>query len=566
MKRGTCSLIVVFMFILGTSLLILPEVSEEANAKILYVGGPGPGNHTTIQEAIDAAIPGDSVFVYNGTYYENVVVNKTLSLIGENRDVVMIDGGSISEVVYVIADWANVSGFTMRNSGSGGGQAGIKLESASNCRIANNIVQNNLVGIALRFAHVNLIQSNIVLSNDADGIQLIEADNNTITGNTVSLSAFFGVFLDDSLNNTITDNNVSHNTNAITLWSSSANHIYHNRFVENTGQAYDNGVNSWDDGYPSGGNFWSDYTDVDQKSGPGQDQPGNDGLGDSPYLINVSMQDRYPLMSTVLPDRPRPPTLLSSILSGIGFENVTINWSLSPDDGIGVASVIGYEIFRNGTYEPSGRGYVSIASLPNGTSGFVDSYAGEGDPSDYFYRVCSNDSNGNVTCAHTQGGKFTRPLSVGANLVSIPLVPFDDDIQKVLQTVSFDKAWRFDAANQTWRSNDRSKVYSKGLDKLDLTMGLWVNATRLSNLTIAGIVSIETTIYLRSGWNLVGFPSFQDYTVADLKSGVNVTHVEHFDETQEPYRLRVAVDSERMESGSGYWIYIAEGATWRISA
>jgi len=55
-------------------------------------------------------------------------------------------------------------------------------------------------------------------------------------------------------------------------------------------------INIWDDGYPSGGNYWSDYTGVDLKSGPSQDQPGSDGIGDTAYVIDANNQDNYPLI------------------------------------------------------------------------------------------------------------------------------------------------------------------------------------------------------------------------------------------------------------------------------
>jgi len=55
-------------------------------------------------------------------------------------------------------------------------------------------------------------------------------------------------------------------------------------------------INVWDDGYPSGGNYWSDYTDVDQYSGPNQDQPGSDGIWDHPYVIDPYAKDNYPIV------------------------------------------------------------------------------------------------------------------------------------------------------------------------------------------------------------------------------------------------------------------------------
>lgn len=92
----------------------------------------------------------------------------------------------------------------------------------------------------------------------------------------------------------------------VSLENSSNNRVYHNNFINNTKQVHDvswdfpwipPSINIWDDGYPSGGNYWSDYTGVDEKSGPNQDQPGSDGIGDTPYVIDVNNRDGYPLMS-----------------------------------------------------------------------------------------------------------------------------------------------------------------------------------------------------------------------------------------------------------------------------
>jgi len=84
----------------------------------------------------------------------------------------------------------------------------------------------------------------------------------------------------------------------LVISESSDNSIYHNNFVNNTPQIYTYfSLNNWDDGYPSGGNYWSDHVGVDVKSGPGQDLPGGDGISDAPYIIDVVNQDNYPLMS-----------------------------------------------------------------------------------------------------------------------------------------------------------------------------------------------------------------------------------------------------------------------------
>lgn len=81
----------------------------------LYVGGSGPNNYTKIQDAINAATDGDTIFVYNGTYYENVVVDKSINLVGEDRITTIIDGGGHDDVVLVDTNHAQIMNFTITN-------------------------------------------------------------------------------------------------------------------------------------------------------------------------------------------------------------------------------------------------------------------------------------------------------------------------------------------------------------------------------------------------------------------------------------------------------------------
>jgi parallel beta-helix repeat protein len=115
---------------------------------------------------------------------------------------------------------------------------------------------------------------------------------NTITGNT------YGVWLDASSRNTLSGNTITGNSAAgIYFYSSSDNTFYHNNFINNSYQVWSDGSpNTWDNGYPSGGNYWSGYTGVDEKSGPYQNLTGSDGIGDAPYFIDANNTDYYPLM------------------------------------------------------------------------------------------------------------------------------------------------------------------------------------------------------------------------------------------------------------------------------
>jgi len=109
-----------------------------------------------------------------------------------------------------------------------------------------------------------------------------------------------GIVLVGTSNSTIKNNNINWNSHGIRLYVSSHNAIYHNNFGSNTEHVSSEGsTNIWDNGYPSGGNYWSGYEEADEYSGPDQDQPGSDGIGDYPKLIHVFNEDRFPLMRPI---------------------------------------------------------------------------------------------------------------------------------------------------------------------------------------------------------------------------------------------------------------------------
>ncbi len=194
-------------------------------------------NHfDVIQDGVDAVAEGGTVYVYNGMYYENVNVYKTVDLIGENRDSTIIDGGGIGDVVYVSADWVNMSRFNVINSGGTYWyDAGIDIHSDFNTFTDNN-VSYNCEGIHLEYSNNNTIIGNNAYSNlfnESRSICLVYSNDNIVANNNIFNNSE-GIRISDSNNNIITCNNVFNNhLPGIILWSSSDNIITGNNLSTN---------------------------------------------------------------------------------------------------------------------------------------------------------------------------------------------------------------------------------------------------------------------------------------------------------------------------------------------
>ena len=119
-----CLIIGITVLLIGMSVtpstginLVKQSTKATLDGNTLYVGCLGPGCYSKIQDAVDDASDGDTVFVYDDSspYIENIIINKTINLIGENRDTTVIDGNGSGDVIHLDIDGVYISGFTLQN-------------------------------------------------------------------------------------------------------------------------------------------------------------------------------------------------------------------------------------------------------------------------------------------------------------------------------------------------------------------------------------------------------------------------------------------------------------------
>ncbi|MGC9307581.1 MAG: right-handed parallel beta-helix repeat-containing protein, partial [Thermoplasmatota archaeon] len=140
-----------------------------------------------IQEAVDNATSGDTIFVYSGIYYENIEIDKSLTLQGEDRNTTIIDGGYFGDVLYVNSNNVIINSFTILNAGSEFGDAGIEFYNGSSCHIEYNTISSNWwYAIFLNYSCSNCDVANNTIIDNFGGVYLDSTSHdNFITGNTI---------------------------------------------------------------------------------------------------------------------------------------------------------------------------------------------------------------------------------------------------------------------------------------------------------------------------------------------------------------------------------------------
>jgi parallel beta-helix repeat protein len=218
--------------------------------------------------------------------------------------------------------------------------------------VSKSYISGNKIGIEAVHSGTqnNTISDNHIINNEKGVWINSYCINNTLIGNIITYNEL-GIFITRySDHNAITNNWIINNSLGLSIEYSSANTIYHNNFIENTVQAAAKGSsNTWDGGYPLGGNYWSDLACTDLLSGLHQNASGSDGVCDFHYVIDDDNQDRYPLMGLLncfLYQAGDGQMLEIHVVSNstissfnINATHITISFNVSGETGIGFCRV-----------------------------------------------------------------------------------------------------------------------------------------------------------------------------------------------------------------------------------
>ncbi len=268
------------------------QVNSTGSAKIQYsnitYGNYGLFAEHSLKSDIQNTIISDNTNqgIKLNSSNENVIKSNLISYnsigmgIYQSSNNTISDNEIVDNIEYGIMiseSWEN----HIQSNNLSGNVEGLRLyKSTDNTIFNNNILSNAFRGLYLYLSDSNMIGYNLIFSNDGSGIELHYSSTNEVSNNNISLNGGSGSYYGIALN------------------TSQNNRVFHNTLIDNINQAYDNGNdNDWDEGYPDGGNYWNDYAGEDIYRGLNQDIPGNDGIGDVPYILDSDSLDNFPLMN-----------------------------------------------------------------------------------------------------------------------------------------------------------------------------------------------------------------------------------------------------------------------------
>jgi len=494
-----------------------------------------------IQDGIDAVAENGTVYVFNGTYYENVFVDKTINLTGEDRDGTIIDAGGVGDVVNVSAHFINLTGFNLCNCGTDEFDNGLEIHSNNNTiannminacfysgivvfdssdnliinnvfeylgsavtmwnsnriELSNNRIQNNsFYGMNIYYSTGCLISDNIIKNNGYSGIHFEQSTSNIVVNNEIGSNSENGIYFMFQCNDNIVISNdiLNSNLKGLYLVDSNNNLIYHNNFVDNSENVNDNGINIWYNATLQEGNYYDDYY--------GNDADDN-GVGDTPYNIpGGNNQDLYPL--GIFNQPPIADFTYTPILPNQG-ETVQFNATAIDHDGtiVNYTWYFGYHIIygKNPTYQFNDSGIYLISLEVKDDNDVTDTVA-KSIPVSFDMMHITN-------------------TSVGWNFISTPYNQQLDSYEFFYKYDGYYYDWAlatmdFNPTNSPlinsfmfgWNRTQQTYTFESNLDP---GYGCWMYAYQPVEIWIQeDTAPVDDNITdLEQGWNIVGVPHDQ---------------------------------------------------------
>jgi nitrous oxidase accessory protein NosD/PKD repeat protein len=265
--KSTLKIMALTLLLIHSFLPLIEIQVAKATPETIYVAQDGGANvFNTIQEAINYAKDGDTIFVYNGTYYEHLLINKSIRLVGEEKNTTIIDGESdIQPILNIIKSHVEVISFTIQDTATDWPTYSLSIIQATNVSVHNNIIKTGYFGLLLQKSIGCTISRNHIVNNHRYGLGLrYGASNNTFVANSI-INNPIGIYIAEE--------------------NCQFNRFYRNNLVNNTNQlSYFGTHTTWDNG--AEGNYWSDYDGSDRNE---------DGIGETAYPDEYGW-DKYPLV------------------------------------------------------------------------------------------------------------------------------------------------------------------------------------------------------------------------------------------------------------------------------
>ena len=233
MKSVFQTFLVGFLVLLSLGLASHPLAAS--GPSVVFVGGTGPGNFSSIQEAVATVSSGGLVVIYPGVFHDQVMLNKSVELRGSGQNVTVINGSRQGNVVTVAADDVTIRNLTVQGSGLQFPDTGL-LVRANGTRVLNVTSTDNFYGAILWWGSSDAVfESDHIFANHRCGIYFPHSSGNRIQGNVITDNPVNGCGLyEDSNHNTIVNNTFARNGYCgVNIRDSSDTHLSGNRFEAN---------------------------------------------------------------------------------------------------------------------------------------------------------------------------------------------------------------------------------------------------------------------------------------------------------------------------------------------